>query len=34
LGVPLVESGRKVGLQAIDRQGRVKARDEEDAFDD
>lgn len=34
LGVPLVESGRKVGVHAIDRQGRVKARDEEDAFDD
>ena len=34
LGVPLVESGRKVELRAIDRQGRVKTRDEEDAFDD
>ena len=32
LGVPVVESGRKVALKTIDRQGRVRAGDE--VFDD
>ena len=32
LGVPVVESGRKVPMRTIDRQGRVQAGDE--VFDD